>query len=250
MSENPPKIFLGSNTRGACPLCGFASHVGKCPKPEKGRWWCGLCLVTHTDTGPALPPSVLLAAGVRRTSRWCVRCGCPVCPEHRYLSTGYANAHPRCLGNCLTRKPVEIAAITARLEIYVPDFLTAGPVRCKVCQLPAFRSSLCQRHYTHVRDGRTELPIERMVVPRGYRTVQKTVALHPIVSLRVRELACAAGKTMSAWMAEAITVAAKAAQDPTVIGREPNPALTAAIKAVGVKRRRRPRRKREAKGAK
>lgn len=242
MSENPTKIFSGNS--GTCPLCGQVAHVGKCPKPEKGRWWCGLCLLHHVDLGPPLPPSVLQAAGVRRTSRWCVRCGCPVCPEHRYLSTGYANSHPRCLAplDCRTRTPAEISALRSRLEIYVPDFLVAGPIRCKVCKLPAFRASLCQRHYTHVRSGKVELPVERIVVPKGYLTVQKAVALPLLISLRVEKLATAAGKSQSAWMAEAIAAAAGGAPDPTVIGRVPNPAIVAAVKAVGVRRRRRKRR--------
>lgn len=193
-----------------CPLCLDSAHSGKCGRRPKGKWWCGLCLVQHVESdGPPLPPTVLASAGVRRTSRWCHRCATPICDAHRQVHSTYARATPRCLPDplhpdCRARPAVVAEALKRRLEVYVPDFLTAGPIRCLVCNKPAFRRSLCQRHYEYVRSGRKSLPVEYLRVPIGEARVLRGVSLPKSISDAIQRASEQQGISFSRCAAEAL----------------------------------------------
>jgi hypothetical protein len=187
-------------------MCGVPEHSGKCPRPERGRFWCGVCLEEKLFASEVerADPSLLLAAGVHKTARWCVRCGSPVCKLHRDMGSAYRRAHARCTPDCRLRPQAVTVRITKALQVHVPDYLTAGPVRCTVCRLPAYRRNLCQRHYTAVRAGKTELYAEAQRKVRGYKST--TVAMYcPTDTYEAaKDLAHRAGKTFSAWANELI----------------------------------------------
>lgn len=188
----------------SCPLCGLPSHQGKCPKTPKGEWWCGICLLgvvaPTTEFSKPLSPAVLFAAGVQRTTKWCVRCGSTLCARHGFFDT----ARPRCLNNCLTRTPAETARLKSTLEIYTPDFLAAGPIRCVVCKMPAYRRELCHRHYRDLRNGKKLLSVERQRTFRGNADHIVSTYISADLKACVESLAMTENKSMSAWIAALI----------------------------------------------
>jgi hypothetical protein len=112
-------------------------------------------------------------------------------------------SHPRCHPrDCRERPPVELARIKAALKIYVPDYMTAGPARCTVCRIPAFRSRLCQRHYQQVRKGAVEVTVEKTRPFHGDRTKLRAIYLPKTVDDAVKNLAEKAQKSVSKWLAD------------------------------------------------
>lgn len=203
-----------------CPLCGLATHRGKCDKPTKGAWWCGLCLLaTVKDDGPQLPRAILLAAGVHLTSAWCTRCGVPVCKMHHERGAA-KRSPPRCVPECRTRPPRETGRLVQLLKIYVPDYLTGGPARCVVCRRPTYRRNLCSRHYNAVRLGKTELSVERL---RPHKHLVPRVQIHPSLPVPVYEaaklLADEADQAFNVWLADVIAreAIARKKKDPRAI---------------------------------
>lgn len=194
-----------------CPLCGLAAHVGKCEKEPKGKWWCGICLAQHVpqDDAPPVPKAVLYMAGVKLASRWCMRCGCPVCPDHMFV-TGKHRSHPRCHPkDCRERPPGELSRIKTALERYVPDYLIAGPARCRACSRPAYRTNLCSMHYQQVRAGKTYITVERS---RPFRGQPSTIVwMYVPVSVReaAKKIAEKTGKTFSKWAADLVRAEVK-----------------------------------------
>lgn len=149
-----------------CPLCGLGSHPGKCERPSRGIWFCGLCLLEKLPAAPALPtssavpssgappppetqvpPAILLASGVQRTKRWCKRCGVPLCALHTKVD--------HCPEECRRRLPAVVERLNELVERYSPEFLTDGPGGCAVCGAPPYRRDLCTRHYRQMKSGRT-----------------------------------------------------------------------------------------------
>ena len=206
-----------------CPLCGLAAHTGKCERPPKGKWWCGICLLHHAS-GPALRPAIeLIAVGAQKTDRWCTRCGTPLCDLHRKAKSAYYDKQVyRCDGvDCRARPAARIEELRALVATYNPDYCETGPRRCMVCNVPAYRNSLCQRHYVHVQSGKTELPVEYTKKPRGYKTVLKGISMPPHVAELVQRAAEGQGVSFSRWASEALerAVAEPNAVAPTIIGK-------------------------------
>lgn len=195
-----------------CPLCGLGSHPGKCERPSRGLWWCGLCLHEKLPAAPAtapqangshpeeelIPPAILLAAGARRTRTWCHRCGIPLCDLH--------SKWEHCAEECRRRLPATIERIESLIERYSPEYLEHGPSRCTVCLAPSWRRKLCARHYRHFRQGRSQLKPERQYVPRGeeFKVVSAGVYLTPDTLRYAKYVADFEGKTLSRWAAELI----------------------------------------------
>lgn len=73
-----------------------------------------------------------------------------------------------------------------------------------MCGLPAFRKALCQRHYTYVKQGRRELPVEHLHSLKGYKAKQVAVYLPPqVVELAAKE-AEAANRSLSYWILDLV----------------------------------------------
>lgn len=191
-----------------CPLCSFESHVGKCPRLPKGKWWCGPCLL---NTIPAPRPgdnkisnAVLIAAGIKRTAKWCKVCGAPICDTHANPARG----SKRCSPDCRLRTPAELQVLRALLEVYVPDFLTAIP-RCEVCSDPVYRKKMCQRHHAHVKAGKRVLPVERIYRFHAKPLRGAYIYLDEGLYAHARDLASRAGVSFNRWAADIISRAAK-----------------------------------------
>ena len=188
----------------ACPLCGLPRHRGKCSRLPKGEWWCGLCLtetLSPSDLAAATPltAATLISAGIERTSKWCVGCGTPVCSKHRGTKQTV-----RCVVDCRRRLPSKVATLKATLVKYVPDYLTAGPQRCRVCALPAYKTSLCGRHYAAVRRGDLELYVERQRRTDGARQQCVSVYLPPAAYEAAKSIAEAEGVSTARWLGDVI----------------------------------------------
>lgn len=196
-------------TLKVCPLCGYREHAGRCRRPDVWRRWCGVCLFRHlpppsadaTPSAHGAANALLEEAGVRRTQKWCVRCGVPICPDHK---NNRSPDRPRCLDDCRRRPEYEKDGIRRMLEIYVPDYLTTGPIRCKVCQVPVYKRELCSRHYGQFKKGAVLLHPEMQLNYSGERVVHVTFYLVPSVLREVRNLATIDGITVSRWVAEAV----------------------------------------------
>ncbi len=188
----------------ACPLCGHLAHVGKCPRPDRSKAWCGLCLVANLSAAdlaaPPFPFHFLQAARVARTSEWCHRCGTPVCDAHRHAN--------RCEVDCRVRPTHRMEFLRTAVSKYNPGFKDAH--RCVVCGNPQYRRAgrkgrpLCQRHYTQVRRGLPELTTERQRKWKGYKSKIVQVAVHPRLAEAALELADGDVSSLSKWVAELI----------------------------------------------
>lgn len=189
-------------------MCGLPFHQGRCERPVAGTYWCTICLVTHLSAedlaAPALPASLLAATGIERTTKWCQRCGAPVCGYHRHQGKEYV----RCVVECRSRSDAQVASLRATTAKYNPGLPTEA--RCVVpeCGVPSYRRAgrggrpLCQRHYTQVRKGKTELTIERQRKWTGYRCKILAVALPPEDAKLAAELA--GDTSVSKWVADLV----------------------------------------------
>jgi len=181
-----------------CPLCANPAHEGKCPKEPKGLHWCALCLLAHvTPAPPAVPRVYLLGAGVKRTEKWCTRCGAPLCAAH----TRGSKAGIHCELDCRQRAPSAVQRLKAVIALYNPDF---APPLCAACETPAVRQNLCRYHYVRARAGYTELEPERQRPSRKGRSRLIQTYVRPEWFPYVRELADFDAKSMSAWVADLI----------------------------------------------
>lgn len=203
-----------------CPLCGSRRHDGKCERKRRGHWWCGLCLkdkLAPSDLilAPPLPGWMLLEQGVQQTDKWCNCCGTPICGSHRLN-----RQTPRCSPNCYDRSPTDLELLRTALENYVPDYLTAGPVRCRLCGLPAHRRQLCQRHYEHVRTGRPNTDTGRIKRRRFLKRAVVFSYLTPRDKALAKHLADAAGLSLSEWFAEVLAtkIEAELKVNPRLLG--------------------------------
>lgn len=102
----------------------------------------------------------------------------------------------------------------------MPGYLKQGPARCRVCSTPVFRGKLCQRHYTAVRNGKTELYVERQ---RPFKRLVPAVQIHPYLAKPVYEAAVALAKdakqSLNRWLTDLIAAEAKRKS-----GKDPRPA--------------------------
>jgi hypothetical protein len=187
----------------SCPLCAQPEHVGRCERPPVGYWWCGACLEEAVKPADGeLPPSVILAAGVKLTSKWCRHCGAPLCTVHR--KDGGVRSF-LCLEECRERPAKEHARLAKLVETHNPRYLEEGPTRCRVCTSPVFKKALCTRHYSQVRRGRLELLPERQRSLKG----EGNLAILPVklpkeMAVAAAELALADGKSRSKFIADLI----------------------------------------------
>jgi hypothetical protein len=190
-----------------CPLCGQALHEGKCPKPPRGKYWCGLCLIDRLSPedlqAPALPSLLLLTAGIERTTAWCHRCGSSICSHH---TSGSQNT-PRCAtDDCRARPEAKVALLRATLEKYNPGY-SNGPARCRACGLPAYRRRLCQRHYNNVRAGHVHLLVDRQRKYRGHTVKPVVVYLNDFALAEAKRLAGL--ETLSKWVSDLVAAEIK-----------------------------------------
>jgi hypothetical protein len=210
LDANPPPARIKVMDSLMCPLCEGPPHLElRCPRPERHSWWCGVCLMekvfhgSHKPGDAPLRPPTLTAAGVARTQKWCVRCGSPVCPEHAAAKS----RRPRCgPEDCRARTEPQVEALRTALELYVPDYLEAGPHRCTVCALPVWRSNLCMRHYDAVRKG-SELSVPRRLHRHPVRVDSVQLSVPGPIRAAASEAALKGGLTLSAWVVEAIRLA-------------------------------------------
>lgn len=189
---------------GLCPLCHFSTHSGKCPRWSSVAWWCARCLTTKippTDlAGPRLPNDILVSLNIGRGTKFCHLCSVPMCNEH-----ATNKQMPRCTHECRLHTPAEEKHLVLTLDKYVPDWRTAGPKRCEVCNLPRYRYSLCRRHFEKL----SRNPTAKLTPKRTYRIPTEPMAQTVIhVSAArldsVRRIVQEEGGSVSAYVDELI----------------------------------------------
>lgn len=150
-----------------------------------------------------MPNETLEALSVKRTTHFCLFCSVPVCADHRTL-TGH------CSHECRNLTPSVQKSLVQMLNKYVPDWRTAGPSRCEVCNLPVYRYSVCRRHFDQLKRGKTKLVPQRLRRLRREAITLMAVTVAKDTHEKIKRIVEVEGGTVSSYVESLVDADLKA----------------------------------------